>query len=568
MLPALPQIPAVGLNGTDTKGPAAFKSSPAAESTGRGPSFSETLNQISERQNGSNPKATPSGKPETASRDSNTDSAPPQKMSKTTDHAHDHLKEVETSEPKETAPHIFPLTDFDLMLSRPVGLSISEDGLLAIEPAADSMTDPGLFMFTDLIGHLHYQQHQFTGERLSIGLFEQLQFGISPEATNRAFFEQLALSTVPQGDGEGAAGKTGRFFEFWQWMFPSLSTAPDGAISGQPESSGINGNAPLNPMIQILGLTGTAWGINPDNGSSDGPKMAAGEEGSNLNGAFLDRLLMLSQSTQTVASESDRMAVADRPNAEALMEAQARQVSENTQRLAVESTIKAAAEQPANPNSASEGLTARLPEEVFDIKSAVQKSEMLAADTHGDKISQINGDSKDSGFLFSQDQLPPNPARLENSTASTEAAPRGLMSQALNQIVQKAVLSLHNGQHEIQLHLKPDYLGHIRMQIVSEGQQVGIKIATELPFVKDMLENNLHQLKADLQAQGLNIDELEVSVAHDSHAGGDLHQNAETARLQALKNHNDCDDGSAEKAAQAQDRDGGATEQTAIDYFA
>jgi flagellar hook-length control protein FliK len=83
-----------------------------------------------------------------------------------------------------------------------------------------------------------------------------------------------------------------------------------------------------------------------------------------------------------------------------------------------------------------------------------------------------------------------------------------------------------------------------------------------------MLENNLHQLKADLQAQGLNIDELEVSVAHDSHAGGDLHQNAETARLQALKNHNDCDDGSAEKAAQAQDRDGGATEQTAIDYFA
>jgi flagellar hook-length control protein FliK len=130
------------------------------------------------------------------------------------------------------------------------------------------------------------------------------------------------------------------------------------------------------------------------------------------------------------------------------------------------------------------------------------------------------------------------------------------------------VLSLHNGQHEIQLHLKPDYLGHIRMQIVSEGQQVAIKIATEFPFVKDMLENNLHQLKADLQAQGLNIDELEVSVAHDSHAGGDLHQNAETTRLQAIKDDTDCDDGSAEKPAQAQSRDGSAMAQTAIDYFA
>jgi flagellar hook-length control protein FliK len=255
-------------------------------------------------------------------------------------------------------------------------------------------------------------------------------------------------------------------------------------------------------------------------------------------------------------------------NSETLLEAQARQMSENAQRLAVQTTIKAAVEQPANPNSASEGLSARLPEEVFDIKNAVQKSEMLAVDTLGNKISQIDGDGKDSGFLFSQDQMPPNLARLENGAQSAEAAPRGLMSQTLDQIVQKAVLSLHNGQHEIELHLKPDYLGHIRMQIVSEGHQVAIKIAAEFPFVKDMLENNLHQLRSDLQAQGLNIDELEVSVAHDSHAGGDLHQNAEAARLQAVKNGSDCDDGSAEKPAQTQSLDGGAMAQTAIDYFA
>ncbi|MGD9132389.1 MAG: flagellar hook-length control protein FliK [Desulfobacterales bacterium] len=569
MLPALPQIPVSGLNGTDAKGPAAFKSSPSGESSDPGRSFSATLDRISKRQHSSNQKAKPTGKPGTTPRDSNIDSAPPQKMTKTTERPHDHLKEVETSEPKETAPDIFPLTDFGLMLSHPVRLSMSEDGFLAIEPASDSMTEPGLFMLTDLIGYLNYQQQQITGERLSIGPFEQLQFGISPEETNRSFFEQLALNTVLQQDSEGVADKTGRFFEFWQWMFPSSSAAPDGALNGQPESSGINGNVPLNPMMQILGMTGTTWGIDPDNGSSPGPEMAAGQEGSHLNKALFDRLLTLSQMSQTVVSESGKMAVADQPNAETLMEAQARQISENDQRLAVQTTIKAAMEQPANPNSASEGLTARLPEEVLDIKSAVQKSEMLAAtDTRGHKISQIDTDSKDSGFLFSQDQMPPNLARLDNSTPSTEAATRGLMPQALNQIVQKAVLSLHNGQHEIQLHLKPDYLGHIRMQIVSEGQQVAIKIATEFPFVKDMLENNLHQLKADLQAQGLNIDELEVSVAHDSHAGGDLHQNAETTRLQAIKDDTECDDGSAEKPAQAQSRGGSAMAQTAIDYFA
>ena len=73
---------------------------------------------------------------------------------------------------------------------------------------------------------------------------------------------------------------------------------------------------------------------------------------------------------------------------------------------------------------------------------------------------------------------------------ASEASQRSLMSQSMNQIVQKAVLSLHNGQHEVELHLKPDFLGHIRMQIVSEGQHVAIKMVAELPFVKDMLVNN------------------------------------------------------------------------------
>mgnify|MGYP001827082079 CR=1 FL=1 len=83
-----------------------------------------------------------------------------------------------------------------------------------------------------------------------------------------------------------------------------------------------------------------------------------------------------------------------------------------------------------------------------------------------------------------------------------------------------------------------------------------------------MLENNLHQLKADLQSQGLDIDELEVSVAHDSHAERDVHQNAEAAKLQAGKNGTDSDDGSSEEPGQAQHRDGGPLAETAIDYFA
>ena len=560
MLPVLPQIPASGLNGTDTKGPAAFKSSSPGESSDSGRSFSATLNRISEHRYGNNQKATPADKPAAASRDSNTNSASSQRMSKTTDRSHDQMKEVETSGPKETAPFIFALSDFGFMPSHLVDLSIAEDGSSAVEPLSGSATTPDLLLLTDLIGFLN-QQQQNTGEQMSIGAFEQLQTDISPEAINLAFFEQLASGTVSQENGEGMVGKTARFFEFWQWMFPSPSTAPDGSINGQPESSGINSSAPLNPLLPMPGMGAT------------------GPEALHSNAELLLKMATPSQPAQSEISENAKMAVDGNvsrlsfwatgdANSETLLEAQARQMSENAQRLAVQTTIKAAVEQPANPNSASEGLSARLPGEVFDIKSAVQKSEMMAADTLGNKISQIDGDGKDSGFLFSQDQMPPNLARLENGAQSAEAAPRNLMSQTLDQIVQKAVLSLHNGQHEIELHLKPDYLGHIRMQIVSEGHQVAIKIAAEFPFVKDMLENNLHQLRADLQAQGLNIDELEVSVAHDFHAKGDLNQNAGAAKLQILKTDAVSDDGSSVKPGEAESRDGVSMAETAIDYFA
>jgi flagellar hook-length control protein FliK len=557
ILPGLPQIPAAGLNGTAAKGPAAFKSNQLKEPSDPSKSFSATLNRISDRRYGSKPEATPAEKPAVTSRGSNTDSASTQKMSKTTDLSHDHIEENQAPGSKEIPTAIYPLQAFGLMPSHLMYAAIAEDGSLAVEPPSGLTTESGWCMLTDLIGHLHPQRQQVDGEQLGIGPFEQLQANISPNATNRAFFES------------------------WQWMFPSASTAQEGTLNAQPESSGINGNAPLNPLLQILGMgtTGAAWNINPDTGSSQGPKMAAGQEGAHLDGALLDRLTALFQSAQTSVSENAKIAAAGHDgslsswatgdsNSETLLEAQARQMSENSQPLKIQETLKAAAEHPANPNSATEGITVKTPEEVFGIKSAVQKSEMLPVHALGNKISQIDGDSKDNGFLFSQDQMPQHLARLENGAHSSEATQRSLMSQTLNQIVQRAVLSHHNGQHQVQLHLKPDFLGHIQMQIVSEGQQVAIKMVAEFPFVRDMLENNLHQLKANLQAQGLDIDELEVSVAHDSHAEGDLHQKAEAAKFQAAKSGPGSDGESSEEPGQTQSRDGNPMAETAIDYFA
>jgi hypothetical protein len=49
---------------------------------------------------------------------------------------------------------------------------------------------------------------------------------------------------------------------------------------------------------------------------------------------------------------------------------------------------------------------------------------------------------------------------------------------------------------EIKIDLKPDFLAIMRMQIVSENQQVSVRILTELPAVRDMIETGLQQLRS------------------------------------------------------------------------
>jgi flagellar hook-length control protein FliK len=102
-------------------------------------------------------------------------------------------------------------------------------------------------------------------------------------------------------------------------------------------------------------------------------------------------------------------------------------------------------------------------------------------------------------------------AGKEKEPAAAGSARTGLFDQ----IVQRAVVQVRNDQSEIKIDLKPDFLGNVRMQIMTENQQVSVRILTEHPAVRDMLEAGLQQLKSELQNAGLHVDRLEVSVSDD-----------------------------------------------------
>ncbi|BBO66763.1 hypothetical protein DSCA_06930 [Desulfosarcina alkanivorans] len=101
-------------------------------------------------------------------------------------------------------------------------------------------------------------------------------------------------------------------------------------------------------------------------------------------------------------------------------------------------------------------------------------------------------------------------SRPEASGAGT------FQSSVMDQIVEKASLHSIHGRSEVRIRLKPDFLGNVQMNIATDKEQVVVRITTDQPVVKDIIESHLHHLKAELQHQGLTIDKFEVMVNSDA----------------------------------------------------
>ena len=561
IMPALPQPPAGG----ESTRPASFKLDRPGQSTDQNRSFRATLNRISQRKAGSQPKSS-AGETRTAnSARPDTKSANPAKNGTVAhqDPAHDRAAESE-------APSSAPESPF--RGARPAGLiddhlfnvTLDDDGALLVETDSDSDSASTISFLNHLMGHLDSEGQKMLKELVGIGPFEQLQTLISPEAHNLYFFKQLAagaihhqLAAYPSGPQADA-------------QFLAATPAGEDNPGGRAGVFAARVDALINDLLNGQANTPAAGGLEAATPEASAQKAAVNVAAFNANeNLLLNKMIGAFQPAEADRPEMTKLAMAPKDsNSETFLETHLRQGAENSHTPKSQAALKAA-EQAVNPNLAAEGVSAKPSEDAISLKNSVLLNEMLSTDQSGSKVMQIDGDAKDSSFLTSQEQLPEHLAKLEHGARSAETAQRSLTSQTMNQIVQKAVLFQNNGQHQVQIDLKPDFLGHIRMQIITESQQVAVRIVAELPFVKDMLESNLSQLKTELQAQGLEVDELEVSVAHDSRADDDQHQKAaEARRARALKNSRSPVDAAAEEQTDGHTGRGDGMAETAIDYFA
>lgn len=543
LMPTLPQTPAAGFKGSGAVRTTTPDSPSNAAASDEGQSFLATLNQISDAATPGpihNRKSIPTEDRHDLSAGSATDAG--------------------ASE-----------TDLDPLASVQDG-SQEAAGIQSVDasPLFNSWQTAGMISSLPLGMGMMDQQHPLFETR-----FESLAADISPQTTTLFHFEHLITKTGLNSDAEGKMSMHAQFLKFWQWIAQMTQ-----ANAGAPiESLASNAQMTVSDKFAVHWTDSIFLGANSDNNGPGGQPARASAHAIQLLEDLFIKMESNSGTNGTDGLENPKTGLLGQDNAllpgaqnDPLLAMHLDSALDRKSKISRRSRFQATPTTAANSaiqNPSAAGIMAKAADEALNLKGSAFKTHVPTGDVFGGKVFHIEGENKDSGLLYANDQMLERIFKLEDASRTSEPLQRNFSSETLNQIVQKAVLSLKNGQNEVRIDLKPDFLGHIRMQIVTESQQVAVRIYAESPFVKDMLESNLHQLKAELQAQGLSIDRLEVFVGHDSDREADPNQNAvELKRSKTTGPNRQTDSDTSAESMGLNSASGEGIKETAIDYFA
>ncbi|HYH02620.1 MAG TPA: flagellar hook-length control protein FliK [Bacillota bacterium] len=84
--------------------------------------------------------------------------------------------------------------------------------------------------------------------------------------------------------------------------------------------------------------------------------------------------------------------------------------------------------------------------------------------------------------------------------------------EVFSQLVEQAKLMVNQGQSEMELSLKPEHLGKLKLKIAVDQQVVTAQFTVESEQVKQIIETNLVQLRKLLQDTGAQVENLTITV--------------------------------------------------------
>lgn len=92
-----------------------------------------------------------------------------------------------------------------------------------------------------------------------------------------------------------------------------------------------------------------------------------------------------------------------------------------------------------------------------------------------------------------------------------------LKQEIVQQVVNRISLSSLSNGTSMTIQLKPEHLGNLLLTVATQKGSVTAHFVAENASVKEAIEMNLFQLKTTLEQQGINVDEIEVSVANNEY---------------------------------------------------
>lgn len=104
-------------------------------------------------------------------------------------------------------------------------------------------------------------------------------------------------------------------------------------------------------------------------------------------------------------------------------------------------------------------------------------------------------------------------AQFEKTLSSKQAD--STQKSVLNQ-VKNASSQLNNGKSEVSINLRPDNLGKVNINLVSQKGELTAQITAENQQVKEMLAKGLDSLRQGLSEQGVNVNRVVVNVQDSS----------------------------------------------------
>jgi hypothetical protein len=101
----------------------------------------------------------------------------------------------------------------------------------------------------------------------------------------------------------------------------------------------------------------------------------------------------------------------------------------------------------------------------------------------------------------------------------------------LRELMRQAQVVLRKGGGEMQMELRPEGMGQVKLKVSVDDGQVNVSMLTESDAAKRLLEKGLSELKANLAAHQLRVDTMKVEVGTEIQKHMD--QNQEFSREQA-----------------------------------